>query len=165
MLHWFTWNLKFVSNILFIIIKSFLVTSIFSSHLLFEKKIHSSRLVLQLCRNQFCRISDYMLWVISFFLQWFHPWVVLFYLELGLMRKSSSCPKYIIKISFNSFAQYWNGALVNPLSVSPTKWSNTLKKFVCEQATNWLSLFDYFACGCYFLPPRNLEKVAGCVWF
>ena len=32
---------------------------------------------------------------------------------------------------------------VNPLSVNPTKWSNTLKQFV-GQPTNCLSMFDHF---------------------
>ena len=35
-------------------------------------------------------------------------------------------------------------AYINPLSASPTKWSNTLKQFVGEQPTNCLSVFDYF---------------------
>ena len=33
---------------------------------------------------------------------------------------------------------------VNPLSANPTKWSNTLKKFVGKLPTNCLSLFDHF---------------------
>ena len=32
----------------------------------------------------------------------------------------------------------------NPLSVNPTKWSNTLKQFVGILPTNCLSVFDYF---------------------
>ena len=34
--------------------------------------------------------------------------------------------------------------LINPLSVNPTKWSNTLKQFVSKLPTNCLSLFDPF---------------------
>ena len=34
--------------------------------------------------------------------------------------------------------------LFNPLSSSPTKWSNTLKQFVCKLPTNCLSVFDHF---------------------
>ena len=37
-----------------------------------------------------------------------------------------------------------NSWKVNPLSVSPTKWSNTLKQFVGNLPTNCLSLFDHF---------------------
>ena len=33
---------------------------------------------------------------------------------------------------------------LNPLSVNPTKWSNTLKQFVGNWPTNCLSLFDHF---------------------
>ena len=33
---------------------------------------------------------------------------------------------------------------VNPLSASPTKWSNTLKQFVDKLPTNFLSVFDHF---------------------
>ena len=32
----------------------------------------------------------------------------------------------------------------NPLSANPTKWSNTLKQFVGNLATNCLSVFDHF---------------------
>ena len=34
--------------------------------------------------------------------------------------------------------------IVNPLSANPTKWSNTLKKFVVKLPTNCLSVFDDF---------------------
>ena len=34
--------------------------------------------------------------------------------------------------------------LLNPLSANPTKWSNTLKKFVCNLPTNRLGVFDHF---------------------
>ena len=33
---------------------------------------------------------------------------------------------------------------VNPLSANPTKWSNTLKQFVGNLLTNYLSVFDHF---------------------
>ena len=33
---------------------------------------------------------------------------------------------------------------VNPLSTNPTKWSNTLKQFVSNLLTNFLSVFDRF---------------------
>ena len=36
-----------------------------------------------------------------------------------------------------------NGCL-NPLSASPTKWSNTLKQFVRNFPTNCFSVFDHF---------------------
>ena len=32
----------------------------------------------------------------------------------------------------------------NPLSANPTKWSNTLKQFVGNLPTNYLSVFDHF---------------------
>ena len=32
----------------------------------------------------------------------------------------------------------------NPLSADTTKWSNTLKQFVSNLATNCLSVFDHF---------------------
>ena len=32
----------------------------------------------------------------------------------------------------------------NPLSANPTKWSNTLKQFVGNLSTNYLSVFDHF---------------------
>ena len=33
---------------------------------------------------------------------------------------------------------------LNPLSANPTKWSNTLKQFVVNLSTNFLSVFDHF---------------------
>ena len=36
------------------------------------------------------------------------------------------------------------GVLFDPLSSSPTEWSNTLKQFVGKVPTNCLSLFDHF---------------------
>ena len=33
---------------------------------------------------------------------------------------------------------------LHPLSANPTKWSNTLKLFVGNLPTNWLSVFDHF---------------------
>ena len=33
---------------------------------------------------------------------------------------------------------------LNPLSANPTKWSNTLKQFVGNLPTNYLSVFDHF---------------------
>ena len=35
-------------------------------------------------------------------------------------------------------------ANVNPLNANPTKWSNTLKQFVGNLSTNYLSVFDHF---------------------
>ena len=37
-----------------------------------------------------------------------------------------------------------NMILCNPLSASPTKWSNTLKQFVGKMPANCLSVFDHF---------------------
>ena len=34
--------------------------------------------------------------------------------------------------------------IVNPLSANFTKWSNTLKQFVGNLPTNWLSAFGHF---------------------
>ena len=33
---------------------------------------------------------------------------------------------------------------INPLSANPTKWSNTLQKFVGNLPTNCLSVFNHF---------------------
>ena len=33
---------------------------------------------------------------------------------------------------------------LNPLSVNPAKWSNTLKQFVGNLPTNCLNVFDHF---------------------
>ena len=38
-----------------------------------------------------------------------------------------------------------NGSVVNPLNVNFTKWSNTLKQFIGNLATNCLGVFDHFA--------------------
>ena len=40
----------------------------------------------------------------------------------------------------------------NPLSANPRKWSNTLKQFVSNLATNCLSVFDHFV----ILVPKRL---------
>ena len=34
--------------------------------------------------------------------------------------------------------------MINPLRANPTKWSNTLKQFADNMATNSLSVFDHF---------------------
>ena len=34
--------------------------------------------------------------------------------------------------------------VVNPLKANPTKWSNTLKQFVGNLPTSYLSVFDHF---------------------
>ena len=34
--------------------------------------------------------------------------------------------------------------MLTPLSVNPTKWLNTLKQFVGNLSTNFLSVFDHF---------------------
>ena len=34
-------------------------------------------------------------------------------------------------------------SIINPLSVNPTKWSNTLKQFVSKLPMNCLSVFDH----------------------
>ena len=38
----------------------------------------------------------------------------------------------------------FNTVEFNPLSANPTKWSNTLKQFVGNLPTNYLSVFDHF---------------------
>ena len=43
-----------------------------------------------------------------------------------------------------SIVLLWQKTYFNPLSASPTKWSNTLKQFVGNLATNCLSVFDHF---------------------
>ena len=39
---------------------------------------------------------------------------------------------------------FWSFYFLNPLSANPTKWSNTLEKFVVKLPTNCLSVFDHF---------------------
>ena len=40
--------------------------------------------------------------------------------------------------------QLYSHRKFNPLGANPTKWSNTLKQFVGNLATNCLSVFDHF---------------------
>ena len=54
---------------------------------------------------------------------------------------------YILTEKFNTFTGYKTLCRVmnvNLLSVNPIKWSNTLKQFVDNLLTNYLSLFDHF---------------------
>ena len=44
----------------------------------------------------------------------------------------------------------------NPLSANPRKWSNTLKQFVSNLATNCLSVFDHFV----ILVPKGLIRMS-----
>ena len=55
----------------------------------------------------------------------------------------SSCLSYTNYYFFNfaCLLLYWY--FLNPLSASPTKWSNTLKQFVGNLSTNCLSVFDH----------------------
>ena len=43
-------------------------------------------------------------------------------------------------ILYQKYFSWWNG--LNPLNTSPTKWSSTLKQFVDNLPTNYLSVFD-----------------------
>ena len=45
-------------------------------------------------------------------------------------------------IDFNRYSNY--DKVLNPLIANPTKWPDTLKKFVGKLATNCLSVFDHF---------------------
>ena len=45
---------------------------------------------------------------------------------------------------FKSLGVSLSFANINPLSVNPTKWSNTLKQFVGKFPTDFLSVFDHF---------------------
>ena len=45
---------------------------------------------------------------------------------------------------FTENEQIYDFSFINPLSDNFTKWSNTLKQFVCNLATNCLSVFDHF---------------------
>ena len=49
-------------------------------------------------------------------------------------------PPQISLDPFSNTLSHW----VKPLSANPTKWSNTLKKFVGNFPTNCLSVFDHF---------------------
>ena len=45
----------------------------------------------------------------------------------------------------NISAKIFEGAtIIKPFSANPTKWSNTLKQFVCNLPTHCLSVFDHF---------------------
>ena len=46
--------------------------------------------------------------------------------------------------AYLSFFTYFITQWINPLSVNPTKWSNTLKQFVGKLPTNCLGVFDHF---------------------
>ena len=66
-----------------------------------------------------------------------------------LGNNKSLSPKY--KISepvycdiFKMYLTVFVRCLLNPLSVNPTKWSNTLKQLVGKLSTNCLSVFDHF---------------------
>ena len=54
----------------------------------------------------------------------------------------------IDEVYMKSILQYHGGGIVfgkavNPLSVNPTKWPNTLKQIVAKLPTNCLSLFGH----------------------
>ena len=49
---------------------------------------------------------------------------------------SDDYSKVTVKLNLNM--------VINPLSANPTKWSNTLKQFVCKLPMNCLSVFDHF---------------------
>ena len=49
-----------------------------------------------------------------------------------------------VEISSQSWHIIKHATCLNPLSANPTKWSNTLKQFVWNLATNCLSVFDHF---------------------
>ena len=57
------------------------------------------------------------------------------YLRVGRVRVSGFSFLFLWKIVFWKF---------NPLSGSPTKWSNILKQFIGKLPTNCLSVFDHF---------------------
>ena len=44
----------------------------------------------------------------------------------------------------NSSCSHFVFCIFNPLSTNPIKWSNSLKQFVGNLPTNYLSLFDHF---------------------
>ena len=46
--------------------------------------------------------------------------------------------RYAMQMLFYDFPAF------NSFSANPTKWSNTLKQFVCNLPTNRLSVFDHF---------------------
>ena len=58
-----------------------------------------------------------------------------------------------------TFYKYWK--LINPLCTNPTKWLNTLKRFIGCCLQFFLSVFDYFV----GLAPKGLKpKSAWPVW-
>ena len=56
-----------------------------------------------------------------------------------------------LKLFSNLWGNYYTKIFIldfmfrfNPLNANPTKWSNTLKQFVCKLPTDCLSVFDHF---------------------
>ena len=47
-------------------------------------------------------------------------------------------------LNFPKILQIGKKSILNPLSAIFTKWSNTLKQFVCKLPTNCLNVFDHF---------------------
>ena len=93
-----------------------------------------------LINNSKCEKQSYCGWKKKFFLNLQpgpnfnikvkHSWKV---------WKSNYQEMQILPLFHNSVA-----LVFNPLSANPTKWSNTLKQFVGNLPTNYLSVFDHF---------------------
>ena len=50
---------------------------------------------------------------------------------------------FVMLFYVQNVSQGFRTLKVNPLSINPTKWSNTLKQLVGNLPTNCLSVFDY----------------------
>ena len=58
-------------------------------------------------------------------------------LQMKKLNVKLACVDYILNIDLLFYLN------ISPLSANPTKWSNTLKKFVGNLPTNCLSVFDH----------------------
>ena len=60
-----------------------------------------------------------------------------------MFRRTKNLVGYAAKVL--SVCDHFRTLCFNPLSANPTKWSNTLKQFICNLSTNCFSVFDHFA--------------------
>ena len=63
------------------------------------------------------------------------------YVSVPLLEKHTA--RWLVDTQ-NEKVDAYEGWIINPLSASPTKWSNPLKQFVGKLPTNCLSVFDHF---------------------
>ena len=59
-------------------------------------------------------------------------------------KKKKQFSIFIVPITFFKIFKCYSDKIFNPLSVNPTKWSNTIKQFASILPTNCLIVFDHF---------------------